>query len=80
MEGLEEGGSGSHRWGQPMWHGTAGSGLATAFVGGTRVRTVAGGTGSLTSGAQMATGGYGGERRGARMGRPGTEMEWAEPV
>jgi hypothetical protein len=61
--------------GQPRRRGTAGSGPAVTRVGGARVRTMAGGSGSLTSGAQMATGG-----RGAHVGQPGTEMEWAEPV
>jgi hypothetical protein len=75
VEGLEEGGPGSHRWGQPGRRGTA-----TARAGGARVRTVADGAGSLTSGARMAAGGCGGERRGARVGRPGKGMEWAEPV
>jgi hypothetical protein len=48
--------------------------------GGARVCTVAGGVGSLASGARLAAGGCGGVRRGACMGWPGKEMEWAEPV
>jgi hypothetical protein len=53
--GLEEGGPGSHRRGQP---------------GRAHVHTAAGGAVSLTGEARMAAGERGGERRGARVGRP----------
>jgi hypothetical protein len=51
------------------WHGRQRPGRDA------RVRTVAGGTGSLTSRAWMVAGGH-----GACVGQPGKEMEWAEPV
>jgi hypothetical protein len=76
-------------------HGGARGGLALAPTGGgqlgwrgndrqrpgrgARVRTVAGDAGSLMSGARLAARGRRGERRGARLGRPGKEMEWAKP-
>jgi hypothetical protein len=77
---------GSRRGGAPTGggqlgrRGTTGSGPAAALACGARVRTLVGGAGSLTSGARMAVGGHGEREARARVGRPGKEMEWAEPV
>jgi hypothetical protein len=80
MEGHEEG----WPWLPPVGDNsggaaTTGSGPVAACAGDARVRTVAGDAGSLMSGARLAEGGHRGERRGARLGRPGKEMEWAKP-
>jgi hypothetical protein len=70
-------------WLPPVGHNsggaaTADSGPVAARAGGTRVRTVAGGAGSLASGVRLTAGRHRGERRGACVGRPRKEMEWAE--
>jgi hypothetical protein len=79
MEVHEEGGPGSHRRGDSSGSAAmAGSGPAAARAGGARVHTVAGSIGSLMIEARLAVGGRGGERRGAHVGQPGKEMEWAE--
>jgi hypothetical protein len=75
VEGHEEAGP----WLPPVGHSsggvaTAGSGPAVVCVDVARVRTVAGGAGSLMSGARLAAGGF-----GACVGRPRKEMEWAKP-
>jgi hypothetical protein len=80
---MRGGAQGRGAWLPPVGNssgGAAGSGLAVARVGGTRVRTVAGGAGSLMSEAQLAAGGHGGERHIVLVGRLGKEMEWAEPI
>jgi hypothetical protein len=45
----------------------------------TCVRTVAGGVGSLMSGARLAVGGRGGQRRGRAWAYQERKMGWAEP-
>jgi hypothetical protein len=65
--GLEEEGPGSHRRGHPGRHDMVDSGPTVARAGGAHVRTATTGIGSLTGGTQMAAGGRGGERRGARV-------------
>jgi hypothetical protein len=80
VEGLEEGGAAPTGGGQLGRRGTTGSGPAAAPACGACVRTMVGGAGSLTSGARMAVGGRGEREARARVGRPGKEMECAEPV
>jgi hypothetical protein len=63
--------------GQLGWRGPADSGPAMAHAGGARVRTVAGGAGLLTSRAQMAVGGRGGERCGRVWA--GWGRKWSGP-
>jgi hypothetical protein len=73
-------------WGKSsdVWRGSRRGGPCLPPMGDSsgdaRVRTVASGVGSLASGARPAAGGCGGVRRGACVGWPGKEMEWAEPV